>query len=152
MQSTERKRIRLSILAASLASLGIGALVGAMVTQGQAQTTTPPTEHKGVSLISLGVVPEASLEKQIGLSGYIMQLREITLEPGGQIARHSHAKRPGLVLTLSGSWTEGRPAGERDYPAGEKIAIVEDDATEHWFWNRESEPVKVVVCDLVPPS
>jgi hypothetical protein len=57
-----------------------------------------------------------------------------------------------LVLTLSGTWTEGRASGEWDCPAGEKIVIVEDEATEHWFWNRESEPVKVVVCDLVPPS
>ena len=111
-----------------------------------------PTKHKGVSVKSLGVVPESSLAKTIGLNGYIMQLRVITLEPGGQIAKHSHATRPGLVYTLSGSWTEGRASGERDYPAGEEIAIVEDEATEHWFWNRESEPVKVAVCDIVPPS
>ena len=74
---------------------------------------------------ALGVVPEASLEKTIGLSGYILQLREATLEPGGQIAQHSRATRPGLVYTLSGSWTEGRPSGERDYPAGEAVAIVD---------------------------
>jgi quercetin dioxygenase-like cupin family protein len=135
----------------SLASLGVGLLAGAMVSDGRAQTT-PPTEHRGVSLVKLGVVPEASLEKTIGLSGYIMQLREITLEPGGQIAKHSHATRPGLVQTISGSWTEGSASGERDYPASEQIAIVEDEATEHWFFNNEAEPVKVVVCDIVPPS
>ena len=94
----------------------------------------------------------------LGLLAYVLNSAVLALgfvqceEPGGQIARHSHATRPGLVYTLSGSWTEGRPGGERDYPAGEKVAILEDDTTEHWFWNREDEPVKVLVCDLVPPS
>jgi hypothetical protein len=62
------------------------------------------------------------------------------------------ATRPGLVWTLSGSWTEGRADGERDYPAGREIAILEDEATEHRFWNREDKPVTVVVCDMAPPS
>jgi quercetin dioxygenase-like cupin family protein len=130
---------------------GAGLFVGGLGNEGRAQMQ-PPTEHKGVNVTSLGVLPEASLEKQVGLSGYVLQLREITLEPGGQVARHSHATRPGLVYTLSGSWTEGRPSGERDYPAGEKVAILEDETTEHWFWNKENEPVTVVVCDMVPPS
>ena len=151
MQFTERGRNRIRLAAAATAALGLGVVIGAMGNTGQAQVE-PPTEHKGVGVTALGLVPEASLEQQIGLSGYVLQLREITLEPGGQIARHSHASRPGLVYTLSGSWTEGRPDRERDYPAGEGVALIEDAATEHWFWNRESEPVKVVVCDMVPPS
>ena len=151
MRSIEPMRTRINLVVASVASLGLGVLVGAMGNEGQAQVE-PPKEHKGVGVTALGVLPEASIEQQIGLSGYVLQLREITLEPGGRIARHSHATRPGLVYTLSGSWTEGRPDGERDYPAGEAVAILEDEATEHWFWNRGSEPVKVVVCDLVPPS
>jgi quercetin dioxygenase-like cupin family protein len=151
MQCQERKRLGFGTLMVSLACLGVGLAIGAIGSRVQAQME-PPTEHKGVGVTTLGVLPEASLEKQIGLSGYVLQLREITLEPGGQIARHSHATRPGLVYTLSGSWTEGRASGERDYPAGEKVALIEDEATDHWFWNRESEPVKVVVCDMVPPS
>lgn len=151
MPSTEHKRIKLGMLAALIASLGAGVLIGAMVTQGQAQTA-PPTEHKGVGVTALGVLSEASIQRQIGLSGYVMQLREITVEPSGQIARHSHATRPGLAYTLSGSLTEGRPSGERVYLAGEKVAILEDEATEHWAWNRGSEPARIVVCDIVPPS
>ncbi len=84
------------------------------------------------------------------LGGHIMQLREISLAPGGAIAKHRHAKRPGLVWTLSGSWTDGRASGEIDYPATKKAAIVEDESTEHWFWNDEKEPATVVVSDIVP--
>ena len=86
--------------------------------------------------------------RQTGLEGYVLQLRLATLEPGGQIARHDHATRPGLVYTLEGSWTEGRPEGEREYPAGEEIALVEDADTDHWFYNRTDEPVKVLICDM----
>lgn len=138
-------------LAAGLALFAAGWVLSGWNNMSQAQSEIP-TEHRGVSVTSLGVLPEASLQAQIGLDGYILQMREITLEPGGQIARHSHANRPGLVWTLSGSWTEGRTDGERDYPAGQEIAILEDEATEHWFWNREAEPATVVVCDMVPPS
>ena len=151
MQHEERKHTWNRTLTLSVASLGAGLLAGVLVADGRAQTA-PPTEHRGVSVAKLGVVPESTLQKTIGLSGYIMQLREITLEPGGAIAKHDHATRPGLVQTISGSWTEGRASGERDYPASEKVAIVEDEATEHWFFNNEAEPVKVVVCDIVPPS
>ena len=151
MNPSKRRNIGVATILVSLLSFGAGAFIGSQDSKVYA-AMEPPTEHKGISVTPLGVVPESSLAATIGLNGYIMQLRVITLEPGGQIARHSHATRPGLVYTLSGSWTEGRPSGERDYPAGEDIAIVEDEATEHWFWNRGSEPVKVAVCDLVPPS
>jgi quercetin dioxygenase-like cupin family protein len=107
-------------------------------------------EHEGVSVTTLGVVPESSLMAQVGLSGYVMPLREITLESKGQIAKHSHDGRPGLVWTPSGSWTEGRASGEKDYPASLQTAIVEDENTEHWFWNDTAEPARVIVCDIVP--
>ena len=81
---------------------------------------TYPTESKGVGVAKLGVVSRESMARQTGLEGYVLQLRLATMEPGGQIARHDHATRPGLVYTLEGSWTEGRPEGERScrtYPS-----------------------------------
>ncbi len=110
----------------------------------------PPTEHKGVSVVNLGAISGSSMSAQLGLQGYKMQLREITLAPGGQIARHDHFKRPGLVWTLSGSLTEGRPTGDKEYPASLKEALLEDATTDHWFWNDGSVPARVVVCDIVP--
>lgn len=127
-------------------ALGLAAVISYQAVQAQRQ---PPTEHKGVKVASLGVISEESMSAQIGLEGYKMQLREIVLAPGGQIARHSHAGRPGLVWTLSGSWVEGRPQGEKAYPDTLKEAILEDKDTEHWFWNDGNEPARVVVCDIV---
>ena len=118
-----------------------GVLTGKLdITTVTAQETYP-TENKGVGITKLGVVSRESMARQTGLEGYVLQLRLATMEPGGQIARHDHATRPGLVYTLDGSWTEGRPEGEREYPAGEEIALIEDADTEHWFYNRTEEPV-----------
>lgn len=143
----DSKRINPNLLMVFAAVLGIGVFIGYAY---GASHREPPTKHEGVSVAKLGVVSETSLRAQIGLKGHIMQLREIKLAPGGAIAKHSHEKRPGLVWTLSGSWTEGRASGEIDYPATKKVAIVEDETTEHWFWNDKKEPVTVVVCDIVP--
>lgn len=125
-----------------------GLLAGNLdISTGTAQNAYP-TELKGVSGIKLGIVPEDSMIKQTGLDGYFLQLRRVTVEPGGEVPRHDHATRPGLVQVLEGTWTEGRPEGEREYPAGSEIALVEDAETEHWFYNRGTEPVVAMICDL----
>lgn len=148
MEHSQQKKSRTGLLMASLSSLAVGLVIGVAVEAAQA----PPTEHKGIGVSTLGVLPESSLQKQIGLNGYVLRMREITMEPGGQIAKHSHATKPGLVYTVDGSWIEGRPNGEKEYPATEKIAILEDAETEHWFFNRGQETARVVVCDMIPPS
>ena len=135
------------IVTVTTLSIAMAVLFSYQTVQAQRQ---PPTEHKGVKVKTLGAISESSMSAQIGLQGYKMQLREITLAPGGQIARHDHFKRPGLVWTLSGSWVEGRPEGEKDYPETLEEAILEDAGTEHWFWNDSNEPARVVVCDIVP--
>ena len=139
--------LKINKMAGSALALGLTAVISYQAALAQRQ---PPTEHKGVSVTSLGAIPETSMSAQIGLEGYKMQLREITVAPGGQIARHSHAGRPGLVWTISGSWVEGRADGEQEYPASMKKAILEDKDTEHWFWNDSEQPARVVVCDIVP--
>lgn len=151
MKSRSSKYSALFTIVACLGSLGAGLALGQNA--GAVKPAAPPPDkHVGVSVVKLGALSEENLKRQIGLSGYIMQLREITLAPGGAIAKHSHAKRPGLVWTVDGSWIEGRPNGEKEYPASKLEAILEDENTEHWFFNRGDKPAKVVVCDIVPKS
>ncbi len=109
-----------------------------------------PTEHKGLAVEQLGVVPAESMERQVGLDGHILLLRRITIEPGGQIAHHSAAKVPGVVYMESGAWTEGRESGETVHSAGE--TFIEDADTVHWFYNRGDEPASALVCDIKPAS
>jgi quercetin dioxygenase-like cupin family protein len=124
-----------------------GLICGFLVSYGWA-AMTPPTEHKGLKADLLGVVPGESVAAQVGLEGYKLLLRRITINPGGQIAKHSHATTPGVVYVDSGTWTEGRESGETHYSAGG--AFVEDIDTIHWFYNRGDEPAAAYVCDIKP--
>lgn len=131
------------------ACLCVGLAVGFVAHNGIAAAPAP-TEHVGLSVEKLGVVPESSIKATTGLDGYFMQLRLITIAPGGQIAKHDHAKRPGLVKVLEGEWIEGRPEGERAFAADSSDGILEDENTVHWVFNRSDTPAAAVVCDLTP--
>ena len=123
----------------------IGVLVGALGGQVLAQVKGP-TEHKGVSVTPLGAIGEESLKVQIGVEGYILRMRAVSVMPGGQIREHSHATRPGLVKMVSGEWIEGRPDGsETSYRAGQDVALLEDKDTVHWIYNRGDEIATGVV-------
>ncbi|MFV2034819.1 MAG: hypothetical protein ACC631_06885 [Halocynthiibacter sp.] len=79
-------------------------------------------------------------------------LRTITIAPGGQIAKHSHAKVPGLVKVISGKWISGSESGEQAFNADTPVAIIEDMDTVNWFFNRGTEPASAIVCDIKPAS
>ncbi len=145
------KRISTQPTLFALSCAAIGLILGAIGGHGLAQNT-PPTEHKGLSLEALGVVTDETMKATVGLEGYILQLRAITIEPGGQIGKHSHATRPGIVKVVSGEWIEGRESGETIYDVDTAAALIEDENTEHWFFNRGDEPGTALVCDIVPAS
>lgn len=109
-----------------------------------------PTEHMGLTVEKLGAVPADSVQRQVGLGGHILLLRRITIEPGGQIARHSAAEVPGVVYMETGAWTEGRDGSETSHVAGE--TFIEDAETVHWFFNRGDSPASALVCDIKPAS
>ena len=138
-------RIKYKALSINLAVLCLGLALG--LAQGQTKRQ-PPAEHEGVSVVALGELKPSSLKVQLGLEGYRMQMREVTVAPGGAIAEHSHAKRPGLVKTVSGSWIEVRGDKEIRYPASKPEALVEDENTVHWLYNDGAEPAVAIVCGL----
>jgi len=129
----------------------IAMAIGVIGNRSFAQTEIPGT-HKGLAVGTLGTIPEKSMKAQAGISGYELRMRKITIKPGGQIAKHSHAKKAGLVTVTSGTWTEGRPGGEIEYSSSQPKGILEDSATVHWFWNRGAKPATAIVCDIVPAS
>lgn len=149
MDIVQRITSRPALIAILFAAMGLtlGVIGGHGLAQG-----TPPTEHKGLKVEKLGVVSEDSMQAQVGLDGHILLLRAITIEPGGQIAKHSHEKVPGLVKVIGGEWIEGRETGETAYDAESADALVEDKDTTHWFYNRGSEPATAIVCDIKPAA
>lgn len=109
-----------------------------------------PTEHKGLEVEQLAVVPEESMSRQLNLDGRILLARRISIMPGGQIARHSHETVPGIVFMESGAWTEGTDEGEVVRSAGD--AFIEDADTTHWFYNHGDVPASALVFDIKPAS
>jgi quercetin dioxygenase-like cupin family protein len=135
------------MLAATCICCGLGLALGFAGGSSLAQMAAP-TEHKGVSVKALGTVSEDSLKAQIGLEGYILQMRAVTVEAGGQIKKHDHAKRPGLVKMLSGELIEGTPSGEQTFNAASDAVIVERKDTVHWVFNRTDKAATALVCGI----
>jgi len=133
----------------SIGLVSIGLVFGLLVSYGWA-AIAPPTEHKGLKVEKLGFVPDESMSAQVGLKGHILLLRKITINPGGQIAKHSAATTPSVVYVDSGTWTEGRDSGETEHSAGDTFMEYND--TVHWFYNRGDEPAMAFVCDIKPAS
>jgi quercetin dioxygenase-like cupin family protein len=141
-----RNAIRRVIVALFAGAFSFAAGSGHGLTQ-----ETVPTEHKGLSVKTLGVMPADSVKATTGLDGHILLLREITIAPGGHIAKHSHAKIPGIVQMVSGEWIEGRDGGERSLTT-DTPALLEDENTVNWFFNRGTKPATAIVCDIKPAS
>jgi hypothetical protein len=141
---------RILIAATFIAGTAFGAGLLVLAGHSAIAAAPAPTEHKGLAVEALGIIDSASLKVTLGLEGHKMQLRAITIEPGGQIAKHSHEKRPGLVKVIDGEWIEGRPSGEAGFTAADNTAILEDEETTHWFFNRGDKPATALVCDIVP--
>lgn len=145
--NTPRPRVEQRLRSAVLVMVGLAG--GFLVTFGWA-TMSPPSEHKGLEVEELGFVPEESMAAQVGLTGHKLLLRRITIEPGGQIAKHSAEKTPAVVQMISGSWVEGRNGGETVHNAGD--TFIGDKDTVHWFYNRGSQPAAAYVCDIKPAT
>ncbi len=125
-----------------LAMMLLGAAIGVAVAE-----PTPPAENKGMSAKQLSGL---ELGKQ-GLKDYDarqMRIRQITVEPGGAAAFHSHSQRPALTYVVSGALVEHRKgvSEPHTYKAGD--VITEGTDVDHWAENTGKEPALLVSVDL----
>ena len=128
-----------------------GLVAGLALLSGGAQVwagLSGPSEHQGLTVSTLEELSEETMTSTIGLTGYTMRMRAIEIEPGGQIAEHSHKDRPGIVTVVDGAWVEGRPDGERIFEASELGTFPENESTIHWVYNRTDAPATALVCDI----
>lgn len=89
-----------------------------------------------------------ALEAQIpAMKGYELRARRIVIAPGGTIAEHSHADRPGVVYILEGTMTEHRGDVSRQVTAGDTWTEALD--TVHWMENTSGKPCTIIAVDLV---
>ena len=53
-------------------------------------------------------------------------------------------------MLIDGAWVEGQESGETSFDADGQEAVIEDETTVHWFYNRGAEPATAIVCDIRP--
>ncbi len=100
----------------------------------------------GVTDTELGFVP---LGKEIpGLDGRRLRLRRLVVQPGGVVPWHSHAARPALIMTMSGTITEYRSncAAPIEHPAGD--VARESGGISHWWKNNGAVPAELIAADI----
>ena len=116
-----------------MAGLSLGALSYHAVSAQQ----TPPTKSKG---LTSKILVKHDLGPQLpALQGYYLQMRLVTIEPGGHGRLHSHEQRPVTHYILQGTFSSCRPDGTcTDIQEGQTLAEGED--VRHWPENRGTKP------------
>lgn len=146
----KNQRLKITRANAISGALVIGIVIGGIGGHVLAQMKGP-TDMKGVTVTELGIINAESLKAQVGIEGFILRMRAVTVEPGGHIMEHSHETSPALVKMFNGTWVEGRPDGsETVYENGGRDTLIEDKDTVHWIYNRGDEPATGVVCGIQP--
>jgi quercetin dioxygenase-like cupin family protein len=117
---------------------------GEMVADGQkpgAMANKGATD-KVLSSIDLG-------KEKIGLKGHQFRLRQLTIQPGGEVAWHNHAERPALIYVVSGSIVEyaNTCAVPVVHNAGE--VAMESIGLAHWWKNTAEKPAVLLSADIV---
>jgi quercetin dioxygenase-like cupin family protein len=104
------------------------------------------TMPKGVTDNVLGAI---MLGEEIkGLDGRQLRLRKLVVQPGGVVPWHSHADRPALIMTVSGSITEYRStcAVGIEHPAGD--VAHEAGGISHWWRNNGKVAAVLIAADI----
>jgi quercetin dioxygenase-like cupin family protein len=145
---------KLSILAWSAAALAGSILAASHASAGECPAgqmhagarTSGETMAKGVTDTELNAL---MLGGQInGLDGRRLRLRRLVIQPGGVVPWHSHADRPALIMTVSGSITEYRStcAVGIEHPAGD--VAREETGYSHWWKNNGKVAAVLIAADI----
>ncbi len=105
-----------------------------------------PTKGKGITNETLA---EVLLSKEFpNLENRMFRMRKASIAPGGIVPVHSHAGRPGLVYVMSGEIIEHR--SDQDSPKVHRAGsyTIEANSISHWWENKGSEPVNMVLVDV----
>ena len=138
-----------TVAAGIIALAALGSATPAVAGQCQAAGANPlanaPTNPKDVTDTVLAAV---DLSKEINVDGRQLRTRRLVVQPGGIVPLHSHADRPALIITVSGSITEYRSdcSTPVDHQAGD--ISREADGISHYWVNNGSEPAVLLSSDV----
>jgi quercetin dioxygenase-like cupin family protein len=116
--------------------------------QMRADATKPSTAAaKAVTDMVLAQIDLAG--EKLALSGHMMRVRKLEVQPGGVVPWHSHGDRPALIYVMSGEIVEH--ASNCAVPILHKAGEVarETHATAHWWNNQGKTPVVLLSFDIL---
>lgn len=104
------------------------------------------TAHKAVEEKLLGSINLA--KEKIHIDGRLLRLRRLVVQPGGEVAWHSHEDRPALIYVTDGAITEysSHCAAPIEHKAGD--LSVESGGLSHWWKNNSKKPVTLLSADV----
>lgn len=131
------------VVAISGAARADGCPAGQMRPDARTGGETMPKDVTDTELSSLPLAGQIA-----GLDGRRLRLRKLVVKPGGVVPWHSHADRPALIMTLSGSITEFRStcAVGIVHPAGD--VAREETGYSHWWKNTGKVPAVLIAADI----
>lgn len=102
--------------------------------------------HKAVEEKLLGSIDLA--KEKVHIDGRLLRLRRLVVQPGGEVAWHSHEDRPALIYVTEGSITEysSHCAVPIEHKAGE--LSVESGGLSHWWKNNSNKPATLLSADV----
>jgi quercetin dioxygenase-like cupin family protein len=134
--------MRKKIIALAVYSLALATTLGIAYSQ-----ATGPSDAKGATTRNMGSI---KLDKEIdGIGDRQLRARQVTIEPGGHVAVHSHKGRPTLEYVVAGNVIEIRNGVEIAHGPGEVVQATGD--VTHWWENRSSAPVVLMPVDVAKP-
>lgn len=107
---------------------------------------TPPTQNHLVSGTLLSAV---DLAGEVGLAGYQLRARAVTIQPGGHVAAHVHQGRPTQEYVAQGTVIEIRNGKPIQHGPGTMVQGI--NGVTHWWENHGSTPVLLIPVDIAKP-
>jgi quercetin dioxygenase-like cupin family protein len=113
--------------------------------QGTNALANAPTMPKDVTDTVIGSV---DLGPEIQVDDRQLRTRKLVVQPGGVVPLHSHADRPALIVTVSGSITEHR--SDCSVPIEHQAGDIsrEADGISHYWTNDGTVPAVLLSSDV----
>lgn len=147
--SRSRRCLGLVLAAASMTLIAAGAAKAgqcpshAVTANGQKPGASA---HKHVTDKVLTMIPLS--KEKVALKDHQFRLRRLVIQPGGEVAWHSHTERPAIIYVVSGAIVEYSSgcAVPITHKAGEATA---ESHVSHWWKNHTKRPVVLLSADIL---
>ncbi len=146
---SRQRLLTISTLAAA-AAFAAGAAEAGQCPAGQSAVDARQAGAKAHSKVTDKVIGSIDLAHEApALKSHKFRLRRLVVQPGGEVAWHSHADRPAIIYIVSGTILE--------YSSTCRVPIVhragdvatETHVTSHWWKNRSSKPAVLLSADIL---